>query len=73
MAIFESTRRMTPSEQQCLEIGQKEGRVMERQKILDDVMSLIDGHYDNPNLAGELENYFGITFQEWNKLEENTL
>lgn len=42
---------------------------MERKKITDDVMIEIDGHYDNPNLVGNLEDYFGITYREWEEQE----
>lgn len=33
-------------------------REEERERIKNKVEELIDGNYDNPNLAGELEDYF---------------
>ena len=39
----------------------------EKQGWIDNIMACIDGHYDNPNLAGELEDLMGITFKEWNE------
>lgn len=34
------------------------GRKMEREKIKQEIDSLIDGHYDNPNLAKDIEKLF---------------
>lgn len=48
------------------ERGLARGREEERQSWIDDIMACIDGRYDNPNLAGELEDLMEITWQEWN-------
>jgi hypothetical protein len=51
--------------------GLQKGIDSEKKRWIDEVMMLIDGHYDNPNLAGNLEDLAGVTFQEWNKEESN--
>lgn len=52
---------------QAHQSGIEQGRVEERKQLIDDIMAEIDGHYDNPNLAGNLEDLLWVTYQEWEK------
>jgi len=53
--LFESVKAFLTQE---LSKQREEAKLQERREIKEEIDSLIDGHYDNPNLAREIEKLF---------------